>query len=396
MTEDDDVAAEAFWARYDTIGLRGGRLTLTLRGDVTPHRYRKISVPAEAANWTIGDGDSSPEEIWSVLWAYFAENYAFFGERGIDWGATRERVLAQLSPGMSDDALFQLLQATLAPLEDAHVKLFAGERQYHAFKPAFTAGREELSRVLGYDKRDWRGEGIARLSALIGEALQDGGHSSPNKLVCWGLVDPASGYLAVHSMWGHGGPESDAAADVEVIEPLLDQAFADLPGIERLVLDLRFNGGGQDAVALAIGSRLVSGHQLAFSKRAVDGSGYGEETRLYFNRGAKPGFDGPLVVLTSALTASASENLIIGFESRPRKMVIGEATAGALSDVLWKMLPNGWCVGVSNEIFRSPSGFLYEGPGVRLDREVPTFPLSGDARRLVEPIRAAAVLGAHL
>ena len=48
-------------------------------------------------------------------------------------------------------------------------------------------------------------------------------------------------------------------------------------------------------------------------------------------------------------------------------------TAGILSDILGKPLPNGWSVGLSNEVYLDAEGVSFEGAGVTPDSEVPVF-----------------------
>ena len=52
---------------------------------------------------------------------------------------------------------------------------------------------------------------------------------------------------------------------------------------------------------------------------------------------------------------------------------MGEATQGALSDMLERALPNGFSYTLSNEYYLSPEGDWFEGVGIPVDIEVPTF-----------------------
>ena len=59
----------------------------------------------------------------------------------------------------------------------------------------------------------------------------------------------------------------------------------------------------------------------------------------------------------------------------PQVTHIGEATNGALSDVLEKPLPNGWRVELGNEVYTDSSGDSYEVTGIPPHIEVPIFSL---------------------
>jgi carboxyl-terminal processing protease len=56
----------------------------------------------------------------------------------------------------------------------------------------------------------------------------------------------------------------------------------------------------------------------------------------------------------------------------PNATRIGTPTYGVLSDALEKTLPNGWSVGVSNEVYAAVDGNLYEGRGIPPNIEVRT------------------------
>jgi C-terminal processing protease CtpA/Prc len=48
----------------------------------------------------------------------------------------------------------------------------------------------------------------------------------------------------------------------------------------------------------------------------------------------------------------------------PNVTRVGTPTYGVLSDGLPKTLPNGWTVGMSNEVYIAVDGKLYEGLGI--------------------------------
>ena len=52
---------------------------------------------------------------------------------------------------------------------------------------------------------------------------------------------------------------------------------------------------------------------------------------------------------------------------------IGEHTQGVFSDVLGRTLPNGWQLGLPNELFLTEDGAYFDGPGIPPDIEVPVF-----------------------
>ena len=77
--------------------------------------------------------------------------------------------------------------------------------------------------------------------------------------------------------------------------------------------------------------------------------------------------------LTSSATASAAEIFTLSTMGFPHVTRVEEPTRGILSDILGKRLPNGWTVGLSNEVYTSSDGMVYEGVGIPPDIETPVF-----------------------
>jgi C-terminal processing protease CtpA/Prc len=78
--------------------------------------------------------------------------------------------------------------------------------------------------------------------------------------------------------------------------------------------------------------------------------------------------------LIGPLTISAGETFTQALMGRtPRVTRIGENTQGVFADVLGRRLPNGWRFGLPNEVFRTPAGKTFDGPGIPPDIVVPVF-----------------------
>ena len=91
-------------------------------------------------------------------------------------------------------------------------------------------------------------------------------------------------------------------------------------------------------------------------------------------KSARPSFHGPVVELIGPFTISAGETTTQALMGRtPKVLRIGENTQGVFSDVLGRRLPNGWDFGLPNEVFRSPDGKTFDGPGIPPDITVPVF-----------------------
>ena len=81
----------------------------------------------------------------------------------------------------------------------------------------------------------------------------------------------------------------------------------------------------------------------------------------------------PVYLVTNDVTASAAEIFTMCMRSLPNVTTVGLPGEGALSDVLSKTLPNGWELGLSNEIYVDHEGICHEGPGIPTDIPMEIF-----------------------
>ena len=84
-------------------------------------------------------------------------------------------------------------------------------------------------------------------------------------------------------------------------------------------------------------------------------------------------YDKPVTLLTTHVTVSAAETFSMAMRALPTVTHRGEATRGALSDVLEKVLPNGWSLRMSNETYLDAEGELWERRGVIPEEEIEVF-----------------------
>ena len=143
----------------------------------------------------------------------------------------------------------------------------------------------------------------------------------------------------------------------------------DLKETRHIIVDVRFNGGGQDVVALEILRRFNSNRKQIAIKKARHNNSYTKKTSIYLESGKNP-YTKPVYLLTSQQSASATDMMaLISMELNNIKR-IGSHTNGALSDALQKTLPNGWNFSLSNEVFTDNNDKFYENIGIPVDFEL--------------------------
>jgi C-terminal processing protease CtpA/Prc len=89
----------------------------------------------------------------------------------------------------------------------------------------------------------------------------------------------------------------------------------------------------------------------------------------------RPGFHGPVVLLTSADSVSAAETFTMAvLDRQPHVIRVGANPRECFPTFLGRKLPNGWSFGLPNEVYLTKDGKAFNGLGVPPDIEVAVFP----------------------
>jgi carboxyl-terminal processing protease len=138
---------------------------------------------------------------------------------------------------------------------------------------------------------------------------------------------------------------------------------------KTVIVDLRFNGVGNETVGLKLLSYFVNEPKHILSVKAKIDNGYTKEQK-YILKPSENRYNGKLIVLTSHRTASGAEIFTLGTLAYPEIRRFGSSTHGVFSEILWKNLPNSWEFSLSNEVYSDPNGNVYETIGVPVDNEI--------------------------
>jgi C-terminal processing protease CtpA/Prc len=163
--------------------------------------------------------------------------------------------------------------------------------------------------------------------------------------------------------------EQQIAEEVAGISKLMDTIMQDLKETKHIILDVRFNGGGQDVVALEILRRFNADRKQIAVKKARHNNGYTKKTPIYLELAKNP-YTKPVYLLTSQQSASATDMMALSSMELKNLKRIGSHTNGAISDALQKTLPNGWYFSLSNEIYTDNNDKFYENIGVPVHYEL--------------------------
>ncbi|MGH8249888.1 MAG: S41 family peptidase [Steroidobacteraceae bacterium] len=404
---------EDFVRSYDRIELSGAdALSLHQAGDITRYRFRRIAQLPDVAVLASPGQCHDPVISFDTLWQLFDEHYAFFDLHRVDWLDLYRRQRPRVSATMTDPELFAVFCKLLESFDDGHVTLAAPGQFYQrmrsmdlrrAMQAAFGTPTGLVTPRTTVDAISARIEDI--LLAPF-DTTRTPLKRACNAILSWCELEPDIGYVSMLRLFGFADSEAARQAnglpharravadflreDCVALETALDAIFTDLRRCRGVILDLRINGGGFDRAGLTLAGRFADRRRLAYSKRAKAGAGYTQEQEIYMEPRGK-GFAGPVAVLTSPLCISAGEVCVLALRALPQISVMGQSTAGMLSDNLNKPLPNGWELSLSNEIYTSCGGAVFEGRGI-----TPDVPDEMDAANFVPALRASLVSAVDL
>lgn len=295
---------------------------------------------------------TAPPEVtaqatFDVMWDVMNTHYAHFDTHGVDWAARKS---FRPDPQANDATLWKALQDALSGLDDGHTYLAASDQ---VWSPAITPVWHNNRHLM----RDTTLATVADISEPNAFGLQAG------------FAAPGIGYVFMAHMdpdTALGQTPADAATNA--FGQIIDYFQAN--DTKALILDLRYNPGGTDNVSMAYAGFFTQSTLPVFRKQTRTTTGM----TAPFTATLAPQdthWPGPVILLTTGYTASAAEIFTLAMRELPQVVTLGEPTSGGLSDVMTTTLPNGWVLGLSNQVYETNDGGTYEATGIPPDVPFP-------------------------
>jgi len=357
--------------------------TLLMKSGINRYQFIRLKALPKFCNIHSEKALKNPVYNFEVFWNTFNENYAFFGKRKIKWDQIYRDYRPKISEQTTDQELYNLLNEIIGKFKDGHITLDAPKSVVEG--KAKDGGKEDGNSV----------SKIPEVSPLkLRNAILQRYLTAPNfsgrdlygkGLLSWGITKENVGYIQINwmlffrdykiadSLKGDDyaglyfqkatGNPLHMIEEVEQARKIMDRAIMALKDVNGIILDIRLNGGGYDAVALEILNHFASKKTLAFSKQTWLGTKFSEPVPIYLSPSKKI-FSGPVALLTSHSTASAAEIMAMASMGLKNFIRIGSSTEGIFSDMLEKKLPNGWSFSLSNEVYMNSSDENFENTGI--------------------------------
>lgn len=316
--------------------------------------YQVDSVPAVLYDSSTTD----PIANFEVFWHIFKENYSFFSLAHINWDYIYTVYRPMITDTTTDEVLFSVFSSMLEPLRDRHIMISdtLGTKFY-------TPGPDNYN--------FWYNEPIFYFDNIINRLDNQEYYFTANDYIYYGKINRKIGYINISSMFDYYSSDN-YIPDEEIISQVMDTLVEKFDDCESIIVDIRINGGGRDLVSFEIASRFNDQQRVGYyrSYRVGGYEDFSEPVPFYTYTSDKNFGNKKTVLLTSNHAYSSADVFAMIMKDIPNVTLLGEHTYGVFSDVLSKLLPNGWVVDLSNERYYSSEQINYEQIGIYPDIEL--------------------------
>lgn len=381
-----------------------------------------FSLNANFADAQTKDGLSQKDRIkvFEKVWDLINDRYYDPKLNGIDWKKVREKYKPLVENTANDEDFYNVLKQLTGEMNDAHTR-FLTPREAVEFKKKETTtvgilltkleGKTIVEKVLVDSEADnanvKAGMTVRTIDGIsvedkIAEINKNVGISSSNRAteiltyrrllsgepettVNIGLIDENGKNFEVNLTRKIVSQESKVTAEklesgigyisVSSFRAPVSDKFRDallkLKNTSGLIIDLRYNGGGNISEVLRMAGFLLNDEYPFGKYLRRDGD---EKQKLRgFYAGVKGGqiYSAPVVVLVSKYSASGSELFSSSLQEFGRAKIIGSQTCGCLLGISrFYSMKGGGELHISDIGFLSAKGKIYEKIGVTPDKTV--------------------------
>lgn len=240
----------------------------------------------------------STETIFDLVWTTFDKEYAMFVVKPeVDWDKVREEYRPLAGVAKTNHELAATLAKMLAELKDLHINVQIDG----TFLPVY-----QRDRPLNANR--------GALPSLIGKL-------NPTRTgVTWGITDDGIGYLAIDRLVDKDLPRA------------VEEILLKMEGTRGLIIDLRFNGGGNELLGREISGWFLDQERAYASNQFRNGPRHEDLTEPFQQRCPikKPWhYVAPVIVLQGQRTMSSAESFVLMLSQAPQVTTMGDRTAGS-------------------------------------------------------------------
>jgi hypothetical protein len=297
------------------------------------------------------NADPSLLEAFDSLWTRYDRIYPYFSHKGVDWNAARSQFRPAAANARTAAELADITHRMLGPLRDVHAWTVTPSG---ATIPSYTP-----QAFVNWRRSVWDAQ------------LQQ--HDRRNQAGRWGYAWFGRVPYVYFESWG--ADFSPAAFDAALDE------FRESPG---LIIDVRMNGGGSDALAFKVANRFFDQSRTFAYVRYRMGNGHDDFTSALARTGTPGGawqFVKPTLLLVGRGSFSSTESFVLALGVLPNVTVVGDTTGGGSGNPATFMLAGGWSYSLPRWIEYDSEMRVIEWSGIAPDRVIPASVADFDAGR---------------
>jgi Peptidase family S41/Tricorn protease C1 domain len=249
---------------------------------------------------------SQPEAAFEQVWRDFDQNYAGFSNGGRNWDSLRTVYRQQVTASTSASALFSILGTMTLSLRDGHADIYDTQTgQSASFYNVYI--RQKPANFIGR-------------TLIQSNYLTESNQINPKILA--GRIGSDIGFIRVTDF-----------ADNATVYAVIDEVMQKYGSLAGFIVDVRSNGGGDEANAQTIASRFADQARTYRYAKLRNGAGRGDFSDflpLQFSPAGAVRFLKPVLLLTNRRTFSAAEDFTLMMRALPNVRQLGDTTFGGV------------------------------------------------------------------
>jgi len=361
--------------------------TLTVKLGFSKYRYVRVNKFPDLCQQTIEDKNDISYNF-EVFANTYKNHYAYFDLNKVDWDSLYINSKNKINSKSTEVDLYLVMEDMVEKMKDNHGSIEPTDEIYELAENQIQSELEEK------ETEELKEYGDFEIAGIVADYYLKEDLTKDTWLMKWGKMENNVGYIQIKAMFLYAdlnlndslvkengfvstymdafdslNYEKQIAEEVAGISKLMDTIIQDLKKTKHIIIDVRFNGGGQDVVALEILRRFNVDRKQIAMKKARHNNGYTKKTPIYLEPAKNP-YTKPVYLLTSQQSASATDMMALSSMELNNIKRIGSHTNGAISDALQKTLPNEWYFSVSNEVYTDNNDKYYENIGVPVHYEL--------------------------
>ena len=335
VPKDDDEAVKWFRKAADQDHEQAQRIL-----PILVRKHREGSDPANTRK-----KDFQNQKSLKQLRSAIEEKYSHRDLRGVDWDVRFAEFESRLVDTQTSRQFAVLAGQLLEVARDAHIWLKV-DTFLNTDGETFASFRRSVRPNVDRDL----------LKRIVPQ------FRSVNGVVATGRFPEGPAYLMIRS-WSQ-----QVARDIEAAAKWIDGLSPD----DTLILDIRFNSGGDERLAKKIAGRFVERSVVYAGHRNRDASRSSGFSRIKTRtlKPIRPGFRGRTVVLMGPVNMSSCEAFLLMMKQAPQCTLMGEKSYGSSGNPKPVRLANGVTVFLPSWVALTSDGEPFEGKGISPDVHV--------------------------